>query len=146
MFPAQVSSLGKAYKVYAKAFVDNGVSGSVLLASRDDELDSYFDVLGITNVIHCKAIREHLKTLRMAYSLPEDKYVANVSYFVPENSSPSSKGGMDYLQERYSPEKYYFKVIMKYYCSDCFLTHDWGTNEDGTSNHALVLLSCVYTI
>ena len=65
-----LSTLGKAYHIYTPSFIDNGITGEMLLSLNHP---SHYVTLGVTNNLHIRRIDVGVRELRSHVLKRRDK-------------------------------------------------------------------------
>ena len=85
-----LSTLGKAYHIYTPSFIDNGITGEMLLSLNHP---SHYVTLGVTNNLHVRRINVGVRELR-AHVLKRREQMAGHSVLADTHSGNSSAAAM----------------------------------------------------
>ena len=120
--------------------MNNGITGEHLVDLGEDELADCFEAVGVTNKFHRKTISSRLRkkfgdARNLSQKIIQSKILQEESNEekMPAVAKVEVKKALRKTEEKSSPRSY-----VKNERTTAFLTHDWGTNEDGTDNHELV--------
>ena len=101
---------------YYSSLTENDISGRFIVGLKEAEIDDIIQALNVDNPVHKRAFKV----------LFEELSELNASKQAADAIPPSSFTTSNIVADEGNPT------------TDVFLTHDWGTNEDGSSNHEIV--------
>ena len=94
-----LATLGSAYRIYTAGFIDNGITGEMLLSLNHP---SHYATLGVTNSLHMKRINVGVRSLR-AHVLQRRKAASSSGAQQPSGPSADSCFSSDIVMDEEEP-------------------------------------------